>query len=94
MANLLALPKTRPTPTIVPLVLIRQPWVPPRFALVTPPFFFQSIPPILVLLESTTLSISRIQDLLLVMNNQIVQRLWEQSPPKSTPSMDNPMDIE
>ncbi len=94
MANLLTLRKIQPTPTTVPPVLIGRPWVPPRFALVVPPFFFQSIPPILVFLESTTSSTSRTQDLLLVMNDQIVQRLWEQSPLESTPSMDNPMDIE
>ncbi len=94
MANMSALPKTRPIPTTVPLVLIGQPWVPLRFALVTPPFFFQSRPPILVLLESTTSSTSSTQDLLLVMNDQIAQCLWEQSPFESMPSMDNPMDIE
>jgi hypothetical protein len=62
--------------------------------LVTTFFSFQPVPPILIILESTAPNTSCTQNLDLVMNDQIVQRTWEQNPPQSPLNMDNPMDVE
>jgi len=67
---------------------------PPRSTPITPPFYFQSVPPIPIVFKSIAPSTSCIQDLDLVMSYQIVQHPWEQSPLQSLPSMDNPMDVE
>jgi hypothetical protein len=59
-----------------------------------PPFFFQLVPPILVVPKSITLSNSHAQGPFVGMNDQIVQRPWEKRPPQSPLNMDDPMDGE
>ncbi len=59
-----------------------------------PLVFFQPIPLILVIPKSTSLNSSHTQDPSLGINNQILRHPWEQSPPQSMTSMDDPMDGE
>jgi len=88
----LAPPETHLLPIITPLILTRKPQVPPQFAPITPPFYFQLVPLIPIVPKTTTLSTSCTQDLDLVMNNQIIHHHWEQNPLQSLLSMNNPMD--
>ncbi len=69
---------------------------PPGSSLICPyhsPFLFSTSTTNNDCSQSTSSSTSCTQDLDLVMSDQIVQHPWEQSPPQSPLTMNNPMDV-